>query len=147
LHFFRRSRARRCPPFLTQRISNLDGLDGGSGWGLVSSRAAAAGDLLVSLPAACQLSYEERTLSPSLRALLAQVPAELWVRLVRGRGQCFFLAASTRRLRKRGKTAHACVPVRSATCSRRARASASSCLTSAQKARTHLHAAPPSAAH
>ena len=61
-----------------QRISNLDGLDGGSGWGLVASRAAEPGDVLISLPVACQLSYVNEALPPALRSLLAQVPAELW---------------------------------------------------------------------
>jgi hypothetical protein len=50
----------------------------------VSARAAEAGETLVTLPAACQLTYEERALPASLRALMAQVPAELWVRHVCG---------------------------------------------------------------
>lgn len=59
-------------------MANLDGLDGGSGWGLVAARAAAPGDVLVSLPEACQLSYNEAALPAPLRSLVAQVPAELW---------------------------------------------------------------------
>ena len=44
----------------------------------MAARAASPGDVLVSLPLACQLTYVEEALPPALRSLLAQVPAELW---------------------------------------------------------------------
>lgn len=53
-------------------------MDGGSGWGLIAARAASTGDVLVSLPAACQLTYVDEAVSPALRGLMSQIPAELW---------------------------------------------------------------------
>lgn len=59
-------------------ISNLNGQDGASGWGLVAAKDVAAGDVLVALPQACTLSYDPDTLSPPLRRLVDRVPSELW---------------------------------------------------------------------
>jgi len=50
----------------------------GNGWGLAAARDTAEGDVLVTLPHSCTLSYDTATLTPSLRRLLDQVPAELW---------------------------------------------------------------------
>ena len=46
----------------------------------MAARSAAEGEVLISIPAACQLTYDERAVSPCLRSLFAQIPAELWVR-------------------------------------------------------------------
>ena len=50
----------------------------GTGWGLAAARECAAGDLLVSLPPSCTLSYSSDSLAPPLRRLVDAVPPDLW---------------------------------------------------------------------
>ena len=78
---------------------------GDAGWGLAAARASAAGDVLVTLPPSCTLSYSSDSLAPPLRRLVEHaVPSDLWAaRLglvllserVRGPARCACCCASS----------------------------------------------------
>eukprot|EP00238_Polyblepharides_amylifera_P004963 CAMPEP_0196590656 /NCGR_PEP_ID=MMETSP1081-20130531/67159_1 /TAXON_ID=36882 /ORGANISM="Pyramimonas amylifera, Strain CCMP720" /LENGTH=480 /DNA_ID=CAMNT_0041913811 /DNA_START=44 /DNA_END=1486 /DNA_ORIENTATION=- len=58
-------------------ISNLNGADGGSGWGLLALQNCKPGDVLIHLPASVLLTYDDEC-DTNLLALISKVPKELW---------------------------------------------------------------------
>lgn len=71
------------PRVPAQRVKDLDGLDGGSGWGLLAARDAPAGTTLVTLPDKCLFTFDEADTASPLGQLIQKVPEELWVSVQR----------------------------------------------------------------